>query len=83
MGGEMNPSVIVHGPQACGKTRHRLVLQKHFGLPDVRDNWGPTETPRAFGTLYLTSFEPQGLNGQFQGIELVSYASLKAKGVVG
>lgn len=79
----MKPSVIVHGPRGCGKTRHRLALQRHFGLPDVRDDWGPTETPRAFGTLYLTSFEPQGLDGRFCGIELVSYASLKAKGVVG
>lgn len=78
----MKHSVIVYGPQACGKTRHRLAIQKHFGLPEVRDNWGPTETPRTFDTLYLTSFEPHGLNGRFQGIELVSYASLKAKGVV-
>ncbi|HEU4376256.1 MAG TPA: hypothetical protein VFS02_22375 [Telluria sp.] len=78
----MKPSVIVHGPRGCGKTRNRFRLLRHFDLEEFRDSWGPTEVPRAFGTLYLTNFEPQGLNGTFQSIELVSFAALKAAGVV-
>jgi replication-associated recombination protein RarA len=31
----MNKSVIVYGPQGCGKTTHAPAMAKHFGLSAV------------------------------------------------
>lgn len=31
------PSVIVYGPQGCGKTRHADALRKHFELDKIYD----------------------------------------------
>lgn len=32
-------SVVVHGPQACGKTYNAEKLRKFFGLKDIADSW--------------------------------------------
>jgi len=30
-----NKSVVVYGPQGCGKTTHAAALAKHFGLANI------------------------------------------------
>lgn len=51
-------SVIVYGPQACGKTRNARAIADALGLKDIRDNWfHGTPIPR-FDALVLTSDEP-------------------------
>lgn len=37
MGRAVAPTVIVHGPQGCGKTRNAQALRQHFGCTAVRD----------------------------------------------
>lgn len=32
-------TVIIHGPQSCGKTRHAAALAAYFGCSEVVDNW--------------------------------------------
>lgn len=53
----MNKTVIVHGPQACGKTRHAETLRRHFACREIIDNWlrGDAIVP---GALHLTYTKP-------------------------
>lgn len=53
-------SVIVHGPQGCGKTLHGEKLRKHFGLDHVQDEFEILRAKeiRAEGVLYLSSVKP-------------------------
>lgn len=54
-------SVIVYGPQACGKTRNAERLRKGFGLDRVIDDWdGRSEAPER-GALVLTNNERAAL----------------------
>lgn len=49
-------SVIIYGPQGCGKTSNVKVLAQHFGFGCIRDNWRPgDELPE--NTLALTNAE--------------------------
>jgi hypothetical protein len=52
----MNKSVIVYGPQGCGKTRWAERIAKHFGLTRIVDGWG-CSVFLPHGTLYLTNNE--------------------------
>lgn len=47
-------SVIVHGPAASGKTRHKEALRKYFGLSRSIDDWDGRSDQGA-DTLYLTN----------------------------
>lgn len=48
------PSVVIYGPQDCGKTMHAKALREHFGLDQVVDEWdGQSRFPR-MGALVLT-----------------------------
>ncbi len=56
----MNKSIIVYGPQGCGKTRNAARIAKHFGLVKIIDggldanNSLRRQSPQADGVLYLT-----------------------------
>lgn len=39
---DIPPSIIVHGPQGCGKTRNALKLAAAFGLKRILDNYQGT-----------------------------------------
>lgn len=47
------PTVIVYGPQACGKTTWAEVLRKHFGCDQIVDDWMPGDQIR-LGAIHLT-----------------------------
>ncbi len=32
-------SVIIYGPQGCGKTRNKTALAQYFGLTNIIDDW--------------------------------------------
>lgn len=52
-------SVIIYGPQGCGKTRNAQALAQHFGLTNIIDPWCPgDELPD--DTLALTGVEVDG-----------------------
>lgn len=38
-------SVVVYGPQACGKTRNAKALAEHFGLSTIVDDWNGEPFP--------------------------------------
>ncbi len=48
-------SVIVYGPQACGKTRNAERLRKGFGMDRVIDDWHVGDTVPQRGALVLTN----------------------------
>lgn len=51
-------SIVVHGPQGCGKTRHGERMAKHFGLDlviEADDHQGPVPI---VGALVLTCQTP-------------------------
>ncbi len=51
----MNRSVVIYGPQRCGKTSNAQELRTHFGLREVLDDWdGHTAYPLE-DTLVLTN----------------------------
>lgn len=51
-------SVIVHGPQGCGKTQMAQVIAGYLNLPNVVDDWNPADGMHSTNTLYLTNFHP-------------------------
>lgn len=55
----MTKSVLIIGPQGCGKTLHREALRQHFGCATVHDDWQPSHgiVP---GALMLTHRQPGG-----------------------
>ena len=50
----MSNTVLIHGPQACGKTRNAQALAAHFGCSSVVDDWNGRD-PIAAGSLVLTN----------------------------
>lgn len=46
-------SIIVHGPQACGKSRNRAAIRDAFGLIGITEDWEPGN-PVTPGYLHLT-----------------------------
>lgn len=55
-------SVIVHGPQGCGKTRNAEALRKHFRLSQIVDEFETLRRAnelRPEGTLYLAVHNPE------------------------
>lgn len=50
-------SVIIHGPQACGKTRNAKAFADAFACKRIVDDWdGRSNVPS--GSLALTNIEP-------------------------
>lgn len=58
----MNRSIIVHGPQACGKTRNRVALARHYGLSQILDDQDPHALPPgvSIDALILTNVDLTG-----------------------
>jgi hypothetical protein len=71
----MNKSVIVYGPQGCGKTRNAERIRKHFGLERIVDDFCGIIGP-AFdkGILYLTCFDDPGYKKI--GLRMISFAEV-------
>lgn len=53
----VNKSVIVYGPQGCGKTRNAEALLKGFKLERLVDGWDGSHHTH-IGVLYLTNTVP-------------------------
>jgi len=53
----MNRTVIVYGPQGCGKTNASDRLMRHFGCTELVDDWDG-ESPLPDGALALTNRKP-------------------------
>ncbi len=48
-------TVIVYGPQACGKTRNARAIADALGLPDILDDWHQRMPAPTTKTLVLTN----------------------------
>jgi hypothetical protein len=48
-------SVVVFGPQGCGKSRYAGAFREHFGLTEVVDDWSPGDDAPRTGALILTN----------------------------
>ena len=49
-------TVLIHGPQGCGKSIHAARLAEHFGCGQVVDDWdGVSQVPS--GVLLLTNID--------------------------
>ena len=56
-------SIVVYGPQGCGKTRHAKAIAEAFGLTTIVDDWDPRDPVlrrQSIGTLFLTNVQPYG-----------------------
>lgn len=76
----LEKTVIVTGPQGCGKTMASAKLLGHFGCSRVQDDWTPRK-PLVAGALHLTNddlraFEPP------TGVRVVPFYMLRQQGVV-
>ncbi|TAA45677.1 hypothetical protein [Pseudoxanthomonas winnipegensis] len=79
----MNRSVIVHGPQGCGKTRNAVALARHFGLSQILDDQDPYRLPVgvSVGCLILTNHH-LGTVREHAHCDVVAYAAAaRAAGV--
>ncbi len=54
----MNTSIIIYGPQGCGKTRHSKALAQHFGLSQISDDFPSFSKPNPEDTLHLCQEKP-------------------------
>lgn len=63
----MNNTIVVYGPQGCGKTRQAQTLAAQHGCESIVDEWheGAALVP---GALHLTNVRPSSLP---QGVALV------------
>jgi len=50
-------SIIIHGPQGCGKSHHGTALAAHFGCAEIVHEWNGVE-PLPDGALALTNVAP-------------------------
>lgn len=51
----MKPTIVIHGPQGCGKTRNAEALRQHYGLDRVIEaDERPHQMLPATGALVLT-----------------------------
>ena len=67
-------TVIVHGSQACGKTRNSEKIRKFFGCSHVVDDW-MNHDEVVSGALHLTFEKPNEKAGRKAII--VSFENLK------
>lgn len=66
-------SIIIYGPQACGKTTNVKKLAKYFNvdLSDVVDPWGPT-MPLPQNALALTNVKVPGSLDFFEVMKAIN-----------
>jgi broad-specificity NMP kinase len=51
----VKPTIVIHGPQGCGKTRNAEALRQHYGLDRVIEaDERPHQMLPATGALVLT-----------------------------
>ncbi|BBT38907.1 MULTISPECIES: AAA family ATPase [Pseudomonas] len=50
-----NKSVLVYGPQGCGKSTHADAIAKALGLNKIHDDWEPGTPFAMLDTLILTN----------------------------
>jgi len=58
----MPKSIIVYGPQGCGKTTNAEKMRKAFNLKKIVDGWEPGESFEERNVLYLTNAELDEVN---------------------
>lgn len=75
-------SVVVYGPQACGKSVHAEKLRAHFGLAAVIDDAHRWNKPAPEDTLILTNSVPPMSYLSANNLRLVAYEELCQSGVV-
>lgn len=49
-------TILIHGPQGCGKARNAQALAAHFGCSKVVDDWNGRDRVVA-GALVLTNID--------------------------
>ncbi len=54
---EAPKTVVVYGPQGCGKSRNAGALMVRYGCERVQDNWDGV-SPIAPGALVMTNVHP-------------------------
>lgn len=52
---ESTESLVVYGPQGCGKSRNSIAIANAFGLRKILDNWTRGDEIPKHDTLILTS----------------------------
>lgn len=70
----MENTLIVTGPQGCGKTWHAAELMRRFGCSRVVDEWWPGDvlTP---GALHLTNVP---VSGRHLGVRVLQFTEIDA-----
>lgn len=54
----VNHSVIITGPQGCGKTKNAEALRIKYGMKRIKDGWSFRSYFQFEDVLYLTNEEP-------------------------
>jgi len=74
-------SIIIHGPQGCGKTRSTKLLREHYGMNEVVDDGSDPyplsqkqiEEFKAGKTLFLTNIDPVSRGYNLHNRRVISY----------
>jgi len=73
-------SVVIYGPQGCGKTRNAKLLAKHFELKKIHDNWFIGDYVDKNNTLILTNETPEDVRVTTRRLWISFDAAMKATG---
>lgn len=70
-------SVIITGPQGCGKTRNAKRIARKLNLARITDDWTPSiENFAQRNTLYLTNAPVENLVRMFPNACIIRYEKL-------
>ena len=69
---------VIHGPPACGKTRHKNLLAARYGARRIVDSWSASDPnrpqrPRS-GDLVLTCDGPDAIAAVLPGAKIIAFA---------
>lgn len=70
----MNKSVIVYGPQGCGKTRYAERIREHFGLERIVGELWSFKPLATDGHLYLVTSETWDSSGSVRSMSFAEVA---------
>ncbi len=78
-------SVVVYGPQGCGKTRNAEALARHYGCAEIVDEFDTRSARLRKGALHLVSaaarpddLPPDVLVVDFRSIDLLAIGAQQA-----
>ena len=70
-------TIVVFGPQGCGKTRNAEALAAHFGLRFIVDDWSPKHHCLVRGAVHLSHAPYKGAEARSFDFDTIAFDPTK------